>query len=238
VTAGSKNGVADRNRTGIAVFLQIENLLTPAEVQAVTELARDAKFIDGRRSNPHNTSKVNTISDPGDPLAQKAAQIALAALQRSEQVKSFAMPRRVAVPSLCRYGVGMKYGAHTDAAFLPTGPQPLRSDVSCTIYINDPATYQGGELVINLGTEVVRIKGGPGSAIVYPSTTLHEVAPVTAGERLVMITFIESMVPDQLQRDLIYTLDEVRALEGLRMEWQNRVQLEHVIANLQRMWSR
>jgi len=220
------------------MFLQIENLLTPAEIQAITELARDATFIDGRRSNPHNTAKFNTIGDPGDPVAQKAAQIALTGLQRNEQLKSFAMPKRVAVPSLCRYGVGMKYGVHTDAAFLPTGPEPLRSDISCTIYINDPATYQGGELVIHVGTEPVRIKGRPGTAFVYPSTTLHEVAPVTAGERLVIITFIESVIPDQIQRDLIYTLDEVRALEGLRMEWQNRVQLEYVIANLQRMWSR
>jgi PKHD-type hydroxylase len=220
------------------MFLQVDNLLTTAEVQAISELARDAKFIDGRRSNPHNTTKVNTIGDPGDPVAQKAAQIALAGLQRNEQVKSFAMPKRVAIPTLCRYGAGMKYGVHTDVAFLPTGPEPLRSDVSCTIYINDPASYQGGELVVHVGTEPLRIKGRPGSAFVYPSTTLHEVVPVTEGERLVIITFIESVIPDQMQRDLLYTLDEVRALEGLTMQWQNRVQLEYVIANLQRMWSR
>jgi PKHD-type hydroxylase len=110
--------------------------------------------------------------------------------------------------------------------------------VSCTIFINDPASYQGGELVIHLGTEQVVVKGRPGTAILYPSTTLHQVAPVTAGERLVIITFIESQIPDQLERDLIYSLDEVRALEGLKMDWQNRTRLEFVIANLQRRWSR
>lgn len=220
------------------MFLQIDDLLTAAEVQAVSDIARQASFIDGRRSNPHNLTKVNLISDPADAAAQRAAQIAVAALQRSEQARGFCIPRRIATPTLCRYGAGMKYGVHTDVAFLPTAPEPLRSDVSCTIFINDPASYQGGELVIHLGTEQVVVKGRPGTAILYPSTTLHQVAPVTAGERLVIITFIESHIPDQMERDLIYSLDEVRALEGLKMDWQNRTRLEFVIANLQRRWSR
>lgn len=220
------------------MFLQIENLLSAAEVQALAELGRQARYIEGRRSNPHNTTKLNALGDPADPLAQRASQIALAALQRSEEAKNFVFPRRIAAPCLCRYEVGMKYGAHTDAAFLPVGAQPLRSDVSCTIFIADPRTYQGGELVIHLGTETLSLKGAPGSAVFYPSTTVHEVVPVTAGERMVVITFIESQIPDQLQRDLLYTLGEVRALEGLKMEWNNRVQLEYVIANLQRLWAK
>ena len=128
--------------------------------------------------------------------------------------------------------------AEPDAAFLPLAPEPLRSDVSCTIFISGPDQYQGGELLIHLGTEAVPIKGAAGSAVFYPSTTLHEVVPVVSGERLVMITFIESQIPDQLQRELLYTLGEVRALEGLKMDWRNRTQLEFVIANLHRMWSR
>jgi PKHD-type hydroxylase len=132
----------------------------------------------------------------------------------------------------------MKYGPHTDAAFLPIGQTPLRSDVSCTIFIADPSTYVGGELVVYLGSEAVRIKGNPGQAVFYASTAVHEVVPVTAGERLVVITFIESQIPDQMQRDLLYTLGEVHALEGLKMDWRNRTQLTYVIENLQRMWSR
>jgi PKHD-type hydroxylase len=220
------------------MFLQIPDLLSPAEVQAIGQLARQVKYIDGKRSNPHNIAKQNVIADVGDPLSQKASQMALAAVQRSEQTRNFVFPRRLPAPTLSRYAAGMKYGAHTDAAFLPVAPEPLRSDVSCTIFISRPEEYQGGELLIHLGTEAVRIKGAAGSAIFYPSTTLHEVAPVSAGERIVMITFIESQIPDQLQRELLYTLGEVRALEGLKMEWQNRTQLEFVIANLHRMWSR
>ena len=92
--------------------------------------------------------------------------------------------------------------------------------------------------MIYLGTEATRIKGKPGAAVFYPSTHLHEVTPVTAGTRLVMITFIQSQIPDEIQRELLYTLGEVRALEGLKMDWRNRTQLEYVIANLLRMWSR
>jgi PKHD-type hydroxylase len=221
------------------MFLQVENLLAPAEVQAIAQIAREAKFIDGRLSNPHNIAKDNVIGDvANDPLARKAGQIALAALQRSEAVRNFVFPNRVAVPTLLRYDPGMKYGAHTDAAFLPVGPQPMRSDISCTFFVSNPGEYQGGELVIHLGTEATRIKGNAGSAVLYPSTRVHQVTPVTSGSRLVMITFIESQIPDEMQRELLYTLNEVRALEGLKMDWHNRTQLEYVSANLLRMWSR
>ena len=219
------------------MFLQIENFLTSAEVTAVVEIARQAKFIDGKRSNPHNPTKDSAIADPGDPTAQKASQIALAAFQRSEQARNFAFPQRMAAPSLCRYGTGMKYGPHIDAAYLPVGAQPLRSDVSCTIFISGPKEYEGGDLIAHVGSEIVRIKGEAGSAVFYPSTTVHQVVPVSAGERLVIITFIESQIPDQLQRDMLYSLGEIRALEALKMDWRNRVQLDYVIQNLHRMWS-
>jgi PKHD-type hydroxylase len=219
------------------MFLQIENFLAAAEVQEIAEIARRAKFVEGRRSNPHNHTKDNVIGDPADPMAQKASQIALIALQRNEQAKNFAFPQRMAVPSLARYDVGMKYGAHIDAAFLPLAAQPLRSDVSCTIFISDPAHYEGGELVVYLGSEIIHIKGNAGSAVFYASTHVHQVEAVRSGSRLVIITFIESQIPDPLQRDLLYSLGEVRALEAAKMNWRTRTQLEYVYANLHRMWS-
>jgi PKHD-type hydroxylase len=220
------------------MFLQVPDLLTPAEVQAIAQIARQVKYLDGKHSNPHNIAKQNVIADSNDPMSQKASQLALGALKRSEQALNFVFPRRVPAPTISRYAAGMKYGAHTDAAFLPVAPEPLRSDVSCTLFISGPQEYQGGELLIHLGTEAVPIKGAAGSAIFYPSTTLHEVMPISSGERIVMITFIESQIPDQQQRELLYTLGEVRALEGLKMDWRNRTQIEFVIANLHRMWSR
>ena len=220
------------------MFLQIENFLSPDEVKSVAEIARQAKFIEGRRSNPHNPAKDSVIGDPNDPLAQKASQIALAAFSRNEEARNFVFPKRLAVPSLVRYEAGMKYGPHIDAAYLPVGPQPLRSDVSCTVFISGPQDYEGGELVAHMGSEIVRIKGHAGAAVFYPSTTVHQVVPVSSGERLVIITFIESQIPDQLQRDMLHALNEVRAFEALKMDWRNRTQLDYVIQNLQRMWSK
>jgi PKHD-type hydroxylase len=220
------------------MFLQIDNYLTPAEVQQIAELAAQAKFVAGRRSNPHNETKDNLIADPDDPMSQNAAQIALAALQRNEQSRDFAFPQRMAVPTLARYEAGMEYGPHIDAAFLPLSSQPLRTDVSCTMFISNPGDYEGGELVIYLGSEFVHIKGNAGSAVFYASTQLHQVEPVRFGSRLVMITFIESQIPDPLQREVLFALGEVRAYEGGKMDWRLRTQLEYVFANLHRMWAR
>jgi PKHD-type hydroxylase len=220
------------------LFLHIENFLTAAEVGAVRDLARTAKFVEGKRSNPHHPTKDSAIGDPNDAVAHKASQIALAAFQRNEEARNFTFPQRLAVPSLSRYGAGNQYGPHIDSAYMPVGPQPLRSDVSCTVFISDPSEYQAGELVVHLGSGIMRFKGNAGSAIFYPSTTVHQVVPVTSGERLVIITFIESQIPDELQRDMLYSLGEVRALEAQKMDWRNRTQLDYVIQNLHRMWSR
>ncbi len=220
------------------MFLQIEEFLTAAEVNSVRESARLARFIDGRSSNPHNHTKRSLIPDPADPHAQRAGQIALGAFQRSELARHFVLPRRIALPQVVRYGQGMGYGAHVDAAFMAVGQQPLRSDVSCTVFIGDPASYEGGELVIYLGSQEVRIKGRPGEAVLYPSTTLHEVAPVSAGERLVMITFIESQIAAAEERELLFTLNEVRALEADKMNPVNRLRLQYAAENLLRMWAR
>ena len=97
--------------------------------------------------------------------------------------------------------------------------------------------YEGGELKIHLGDKSISVKGDAGSAVMYPSTTIHEVMPVTRGERLVAITFIESQIIDEQKRDLLYTLNEVAALEGYNMSWDNRMLLQHVSASLHRMWS-
>jgi PKHD-type hydroxylase len=131
----------------------------------------------------------------------------------------------------------MKYGAHADAAILQVSGGVIRSDLSCTVFVGDPATYEGGELSIVVGNQAIGFKGAPGEAIVYPSTTLHEVLPVRSGQRLVSITFIESFIADQHRRTQVYELNEVAALEGNRMNWENRVRLDVVRQNLMRMWS-
>jgi len=220
------------------MFLLVKNVLSPAEVDQVRQIAKSVRFVDGRASNPHNLAKNNLQADMASPDAQKASQIAGAAVARNEEVRNFAFPKRIATPLLSRYEPGMTYGVHSDAAYLPLPNGPLRSDVSATLFLGDPSTYDGGELRIHLGTETVTIKGEPGSMVVYPSNTLHEVVPVTRGERLAFFTFMESTIPDHVERDLLYSLNEVYALEGLKMDWSNRTRLQYVINSLHRNWSK
>lgn len=219
------------------MFLEIKGLLTTAEIARLTALSREVKFVEGRISNPANTTKDNLQADLGDPKYQESTDIVAAAFARSREFNDFAMPKRIAPPLLCRYEPGMKYGAHADAALIPLADSPLRSDISCTVFIAEPSTYEGGELVTHLGTRPVVFKGEPGDAIVYPSTMLHEVKPVRSGQRLVSITFIESWIADEHRRSQLYELNEIGALEGLKMSWQNRVRLELVRQNLLRMWA-
>ena len=159
------------------------------------------------------------------------------AFARSREFVDFAMPKRVAPPLLCRYEPGMKYGGHADSALIQVGNSRLRSDLSCTVFINEPSAYEGGELSIEVGTLAIPFKGAAGEAIVYPSTMLHEVMPVRSGQRLVSITFIESHIADEHQRTQVYELNEIAAIEGLSMKWESRVRLDVVRQNLMRMWS-
>jgi PKHD-type hydroxylase len=219
------------------VFLKIRSLLKPPEIARLVALSRELHFVDGRVSNPANLTKNNLQADATDPRYAESVQIVGAAIARSRELVDYAMPRRVAPPLLSRYEPGMQYGAHADAAILQIGNERLRSDLSCTIFINDPSTYEGGELVIAAGNQSLPFKDAAGDALVYPSTTLHEVVPVRSGQRLVSITFIESMIADQHRRMQVYELNEIAALEGNAMRWESRVRLDVVRQNLLRMWS-
>ncbi|MCA8887674.1 MAG: Fe2+-dependent dioxygenase [Parvularculaceae bacterium] len=219
------------------MFLEIENLLTSDEVARLRQIAQSAPWIAGRVSNPYNITKNNFQIDINSPAYKESSQIMLTAYQRNAQFRDFAMPKHMAPPMLCKYGQGMHYGRHSDAAYENIMGQRTRFDVSSTLFLSDPDETLGGELTIHLGSTPIRIKGRPGSAIVYPSLTIHEVLPIESGERMVAITFIQSEVRDPLQRDLLYQLGEVYALEGENMEWENRIRLQHVQTSLRRMWA-
>ncbi len=220
------------------MFLEIKDFLTPEEVARLRDLAARVQFVDGRISNPHNKAKNNLQASETDPHYAESSKIVAAAFARSAPFHDFAFPRHVAPPLLARYEVGMTYGVHADTSHMRFGNEMHRSDLSATVWLNPPASYDGGELVVHLGTKPVVIKGEAGSLIVYPSTQLHEVAPVRRGQRLVSITFIESLIPEEFLRTQLYELNEVAALEGLKMNWGNRVRLEAVRYNLLRLWTR
>jgi PKHD-type hydroxylase len=155
---------------------------------------------------------------------------------RSEDFVNFAFPVSMAPPLITRYQPGMRYGAHTDVAYIKLPGGTLRSDLSCTIFLNDPDSYEGGALRIELGDAELQFKLPAGFAIIYPSDTLHQVEEVTNGERLVAITFIQSRVPDPFRRNLLYNLNEVAALEGLNMQAENFTRLQLIQNQLLRCW--
>lgn len=221
----------------VPVFLKIKNLLTAPECERLTALAADLHFVDGRVSNPAHTSKQNLQADPADPKYTESVQVVAGAFARSRDFGNFALPRRIAPPLLCRYEPGMQYGAHADAALIQLANVKLRSDLSCTVFVSEPSSYEGGELAMVVGNQTLAFKGSPGEAIVYPSTLWHEVVPVRSGQRLVSITFIESHIADPHKRLQVYELNEIAALEGLRMNPESRVRLDVVRQNLVRMWS-
>jgi PKHD-type hydroxylase len=214
---------------------RILQLLTDAEIAECRRIAAASPFVDGRITNPHNTAKQN--EQLHEPQAyQKSSQLLLQAFTRSDEFRDFAFPVMIAPPFLTRYRPGMKYGKHTDAAFLRSPQGELRSDLSCTIFLGEPDEYEGGSLHVQYGDADLRFKLRAGEAVVYPSDTMHEVEPVTKGERLVAITFIQSRIPDPFRRNLLYDLNEVAALEGLNMTPDHYMRLQLVQNQLLRYW--
>jgi PKHD-type hydroxylase len=211
-------------------------ILTDAEIAECRRIAAATPFVDGRISNPHNTAKQN--EQLHDPAAyQKSSEILKQAMTRAPEFIEFAFPVAMAPPMMTRYKPGMKYGAHADAAFIQLPGATIRSDLSCTIFLNDPGDYDGGELQLRLGDAELSFKLKPGEAIIYPSDSFHQVLPVTRGERLVAITFIQSRIQDPFRRNLLFELNEVAALEGLKMDAENYGRLQLIQQNLLRYWA-
>jgi PKHD-type hydroxylase len=215
---------------------RIVQVLTDAEIAECRAIAAEAPFVDGRISNPQSLAKQN--EQLHEPAAhKKSSELLKQALTRSPEFIEFAFPVAMAAPMMARYKPGMAYGAHADSAFIPLPGATLRSDISCTIFLNDPGDYDGGELRVRAGDADLTFKLKAGEAILYPSDTLHQVLPVTRGERLVAITFIQSRIQDPFQRNLLYELREVGAREASKMDPENHARLQLIQQNLLRYWA-
>ncbi len=219
------------------MILKIRKVLSPEQVSHVRRAAERIGFVDGRLTNAGSSVKNNLQVSQNDPAAAEPGMILRDALFQHPDLRHFAYPRNMARPTVSVYRPGMAYGWHVDEALFPSQP-PMRSDLSCTVFLSDPDTYEGGELVIQLGQEQLSYKLPAGDAIVYPSTTIHQVTPVTRGERMVGITWMQSYVQDVQRRELLHQLDEARAIEHARSpDPRMQVLLESLRTNLFRMWS-
>jgi PKHD-type hydroxylase len=215
----------------------LKNVLTPEEVARARELASLGQFVDGKVTNPNSRIKNNTQMPYGDPHGEEASDLVIAALARNQALQDLVYPKQISRPTICRYTPGITYGFHVDAAIFRSEP-PMRSDVSCTVYLCGPDEYEGGELEIQSGSGLLRFKGNAGDAVVYPSTTVHRVAPIKSGERLVAINWFQSMVRDQRHRDVLSQLQQIdNVLYAAGDPQGGRLLVDAIRTNLLRMWA-
>ncbi|WP_417449280.1 Fe2+-dependent dioxygenase [Kordiimonas sp.] len=217
------------------MFHVIPNLLDTREIARLRELAARMPFEDGRHSNPGFSKKKNLQPKHSDPGYKEASLIVQQGLSRNEYFRDFTYPKTMAPPMLSKYEAGMEYGEHVDNAIIPYSP-PLRIDVSCTVFVSEPESYEGGELVVRMADKELKIKEKAGAAVLYPSNMFHHVAPVTKGTRLVAITFIESMVRDTQKREILVELTEFLHANAAKVGEDEHVRLEYIRQNLTRMW--
>jgi PKHD-type hydroxylase len=222
------------------MLLTIPNLLNQAQLEKIHQVLRGAPFVDGRLTAGYAAARTkNNLEMAADPERMRLLiRILMASLGHNETFRSGALPYRMADPIFARYEPGMTYGDHVDDPIMGTTGPRFRADVSMTIFLNAPETYEGGELTIRTSFGEKGVKLPSGYAVIYPSSSLHRVAPIKRGERLVALTWIQSYVKDPAQRELLYELNLAR--EQLLKEAPGAETTDHVdrsYANLVRMWA-
>ena len=222
------------------MLLAIPNVLTDHQTKTVRELLLDAHYVDGRLSAGVTARKVKKNHElPADSkLQNQLNNIVMNALFNHPVYQAAVLPHRLATPFYARYEPGEAYGNHVDDPVMGPMQGRYRTDVSTTVFINDPEDYEGGDIVIQGQNGEQKIKLPAGSAITYPSGSLHRVAEVTKGTRLVAVTWAQSMVRDAEKRELLFNLYKSReALQKKYPDDEEVVKVDHTYINLMRMWT-
>jgi PKHD-type hydroxylase len=222
------------------MLLAIPGVLNAAQLDKIRESLAEARFVDGRLTAGRAAARVksNEELEPDPRVHQRITRIAMSALGHHADFRNAALPHRMADFIVARYQPGMTYGDHVDDPIMGSASPRFRSDVSMTLFLSPPESYDGGELVIRSAFGDRQVKLAAGDAVVYPSSSVHQVAPVTRGERLVILTWMQSYVRDAAQRELLFELN--RAREHLLAQDPDADATKHVdrsYANLLRMWA-
>ena len=223
------------------MLLHIPNVLAPEEVAQIRQRLDAADWTDGRETVGSQGAQVkhNEQLPDASPLKAVLASVVLAALKRSPLFFAAALPLKYLPPRFNRYSGGGTYGFHVDGAVmnLANGEQ-LRSDISCTLFLSDPDEYDGGELIISDTYGEHEVKLPAGDLIVYPSSSLHKVNPVTRGARVASFFWVQSMIRDDVQRRLLWEMDtSIERLRQTNGDADAVLQLTGVYHNLLRRWS-
>lgn len=223
------------------MLIAIPDVLTPEQVREGRDLLEQAEWVDGRVTAGHQGARVkqNRQLPEDSPEGQRLGAMILQALGRNSLFMSAALPLHVLPPTFNRYSGGETFGDHIDGSmrFLPNG-QRMRTDLSCTLFFSEPDSYDGGELVINdvFGPRAVKLAAG--SMILYPSTSVHRVEPVTRGTRLASFFWLQSMVRDNARRSMLFDMDvAIQRLGAETPDHTSVVELTGIYHNLLRMWA-
>lgn len=225
------------------MLLKIAQVLTPDALREARGLLAQAPWQDGGATAGAQARQVknNEQLAPGSEPLRALQVLVLQALDKHPLFFSATLPKRVLPPLFNRYGGARNtYGNHVDQAvrYVPGSGQRVRTDISCTLFLSEPAEYTGGELVVQDTFGEQRVKLAAGDAVLYPGTSVHRVEPVTAGERLASFFWIESMVRADDQRRLLYEMDaSLMQLRGAHGDNDATVQLTGTYHNLLRMWA-
>jgi PKHD-type hydroxylase len=222
------------------MLLAIPSVLRADEVALVRAVLAGAHFVDGRLSAGSVARRVknNQELDAGAANLEQINHLLMANLVRHPVYRGGALPLHVASPLYARYQPGMTYGDHLDDPIMGADGVMYRSDVAITIFLSAPDEYGGGQLVIRTPSGEREVKSAAGDAFLYPAGSVHRVEPVTHGERLVAVTWVQSMVRDSAQRELLYGLNSAREkLLQTAPEAAETVQVNATYLNLIRMWA-
>jgi PKHD-type hydroxylase len=225
------------------MMIAIPELLDAETVARVRAIIDAGEWVDGNVTSGHQSAlaKKNEQLPEGSAAAKEAGTIVLAALGQSPLFFAAALPLKVFPPLFNRYGEGQTFGTHVDNAIrIQRGTDfRIRSDLSITVFLEDPAAYGGGELMVEDHYGVQRVKLPAGHAVVYPSSSLHHVTPVTRGTRVASFFWLQSMVRDDSARRILFDLDQsVQRLTGeLGGTDRSVIELTGVYHNLLRRWA-
>ncbi|WJW74335.1 Fe2+-dependent dioxygenase [Thiohalobacter sp. IOR34] len=222
------------------MLITLSGLLSQAQLQTVRRLIAEARFVDGKLSAGKEAQPIknNREMAQDQELYNKLNGIVMIALLNHPEYQRAALPLRVASPFYAKYGPGMTYGDHIDDPVMGPPGQRYRSDVSTTIFLSEAEDYDGGEIVIRTAFGERKVKLPAGDAVVYPSSSLHHVAEVTRGERLVAVTWAQSMIRDPARRELLYELSQAReSLLDEAPEKDSTRLVSNAYSNLVRMWA-
>lgn len=220
------------------MLVTIPNIFTKDQVRQLRAKLDAAEWVDGRVTAGHQSAltKQNSQIPEAHPVAREVGETIMQALGRNPLFRSAALPLRVFPPLFNRYAGGQTFGTHVDNAIRThaASGQRIRTDLSCTLFFSEPDEYEGGELVVQDTYGGHSVKLPAGSMVLYPSTSLHHVTPVTSGERVSSFFWLQSMVRSDEQRTILFDLDQSTQMLGAGSA--PAVKLTGVYHNLLRQW--